>query len=141
MIIEPFKPVHVHLLKAQGVQGAQLREVSLVPLSYDSVPPGPALTARQGDRILICGGIVKQTPTRGECWALLSPEAGRHMLELTRAVKRFIEMHPWRRLEATVEEEFGAGCRWVELLGFGFESRLPQYGLDGETHLRYARIA
>jgi hypothetical protein len=140
MIVEPFKPYHVHLLKAQGVQNAQLGEVSLVPDSWDSVPAGPALTARHKDRILICGGIVKHTERRGECWALVGADAGRHMLTLTRAVKRFIDVYPWRRLEATVEERFGAGCRWVELLGFTFESALPQYGLDGETHLRYTRL-
>lgn len=142
MIVEPFQPFHVDVLRAQGVQPAQLAEVSHVPGSYASVgrPQGPAVTARDGDHILICGGIVKQTDTRGECWALLSPDAGRHMLSLTRAVKRFIEIHPWKRLEATVEEQFGAGCKWVEILGFRFEGVLPRYGLDGETHLRYVRL-
>jgi hypothetical protein len=139
MIVEPFRPYHVHLLKAQGVQGAQVREVSHVPATYASVPPGPSVTARDGDHILICGGIVKLSEHRGECWALLSPDCGRHMLWLTRAVKRFIEIYPWRRLEASVEEQFGAGCKWVEMLGFKFEGRMANYGVDGETHLRYAR--
>jgi hypothetical protein len=140
MIVEPFKPYHIDVLRAQGVQSAQLRAVSHVPDTYASVPPGPAVTVRDGDHILICGGINNYAPHRGMCWALLSPDAGKHMLWLTRAVKRFIEIHPWRRLEATVEEQFGAGCKWVELLGFEFEGRMRGFGDDGETHLRYARV-
>lgn len=140
MIVEPFKPYHVDLLRAQGVQSAQLREVSHVPATYASVPPGPAVTVFSGDYIVLCGGIAIKAPQRGDCWALLSEEAGRHMTWMHYAVKRFISMQRWRRLEATVEENFGQGCRWVELLGFKFEGRMPGYGLNGETHMRYAKV-
>lgn len=139
MIVEPFQPFHIDLLRAQGVQSAQLRAVSHVPAAYASVPMGPAVTAREGDRIVVCGGIYAYAPHRGMCWALLSADAGRHMTWLHYAVKRFITMQPWRRLEATVEETFEDGCRWVQLLGFKFEGRMPEFGDDGETHLRYAR--
>lgn len=142
MIVEPFKPFHVDLLRAQGVQSAQVREVSIVPASCALLPwpKGPAVTARDGDHILICGGIIEHSEKRGTCWALLSAEASRHMLPITKAVKRFIEIYPWRRLEASVEEQFGMGCKWVELLGFSFEGRMPLFGDDGSTHLRYARV-
>lgn len=140
MIVEPFKPFHVDLLRAQGVQSAQLREVSHVPGTYASVPPGPAMTVFSGDRIVLCGGIAVKAPGRGDCWAFLSEHAGAHMVWLHYAVKRFISMQSWRRLEATVEESFGQGCRWVELLGFKFEGRMRGYGLNGETHMRYAKV-
>jgi hypothetical protein len=39
-----------------------------------------------------------------------------------------------------MREGFGQGCRWVELLGFEFEGRMKGYGLNGETHLRYAKV-
>jgi len=139
MIVQPFKPYHIDLLRAQGVQGAQLGEVSLVLGAYENVPPGPAVTGFEGDRILICGGIAKIAPGNGICWALLAADPGKHMHALHFAVKRFISLQPWRRLEATVEEGFGAGCRWVELLGFKFEGSMPKYGPKGETHLRYGK--
>lgn len=141
MIVEPFKPYHIELLRAQGVQSAQLREVSHVPLTYESVakPLGPAVTVFDAGRALVCGGIVVQAPGRGECWALMSEDAGRHMTWLHYAVKRFISMQRWERLEASVEEGFGAGCRWLNLLGFSYEGKMLKYGLNGETHLRYAR--
>jgi hypothetical protein len=142
MIVEPFRSFHLDLLRAQGVQGAQLAEVSHVPATSGSVgqPPGPAVTVFDGDRIILCGGIVVQAPMRGECWALMAEGAGRHMHWLHFGVKRFITMQRWRRLEAGVQEGFGAGCRWVELLGFEFEGKMRGYGLNGETYLRYARL-
>jgi hypothetical protein len=141
--VRPFKPFHVDLLRAQGVQASQLAEVSHVPATYASVassPQGPAATVFDGDHVVLCGGIVIQAPARGECWALLSEDAGRHMRWLHYAAKRFLTMQHWRRLEASVEEGFGPGCRWMELLGFEFEGTMKGYGLNGETHLRYARI-
>lgn len=132
---------HIELLKAQGVQGSQAREVSYVPVSYASLPriSGSALTAWDGERIMLCGGIMPMGPRIGVLWALLSADAGTHMLWLHRATKRFIEINPPKRLEASVEKGFPQGCRWLELLGFRFEGEMSAYGLNGETHLRYAR--
>lgn len=139
MIIRPFLPYHIDLLRAQGVQGAQLNEVSIVPGGYAIVPPGIALSAFEEERILICGGIIPLAPSHGVCWALLSMRAGKHMQALHYAVRRLITLEPWRRLEATVEEGFPMGCRWLELLGFVCEGAMPKYGLNGEMHLRYGR--
>lgn len=138
--VQPFKLFHVDLLRAQGVQLAQLREISHVPATYDRVPPGPAVTAFLGGRIILCGGIAVKAPARGECWALLSEHASHHMVWLHYAVKRFISMQPWKRLEATVEDGFEQGCRWVQLLGFEFEGKMRCYGPNGETHVRYAKV-
>lgn len=139
MIIEPFQPFHVDLLRAQGVQGAQLAEVSIVPASCVIQPKGPAVTVFDGTRIVLCGGIVVQSPGRGECWALMAEGTARHMTWLHYGVKRFLSIDRWQRLEATVQEGFGQGCRWVELLGFEFEGKMKGYGLNGETYLRYGR--
>lgn len=141
MIVEPFRPLHIHLLIAQGVQPAQSRQVSHVPATYASVerPPGLAMTVKSGDRIILCGGIIPTAPKVGLLWAVLSPDAGKHMLWLHRATQRFLGIEPLRRVEATVEEGFPAGCRWLQLLGFEFEGVMKAYGDDGENHLRYAR--
>jgi hypothetical protein len=140
--VRPFKSYHIDLLRAQGVQRSQLRAVSHVPGSFDSVGlAGPAVSAFDGDYVLLSGGIIPFAPHRGVCWALMSERAACHMTWLHYAVKRFITMQRWQRLEATVEEGFTSGCRWVELLGFKFEGAMPRYGDDGETHLRYGRYS
>ena len=139
MIIRPFEAFHIDLLRAQGPQEAQLREVSLVLPGTFIRPQGPCVTAFDGDQVILCGGVIPQLKN-GVCWALLSSEAGRHMSYLHYATKRFLSAWNWQRLEATVEENFLAGCRWVELLGFKFEGKMPKYGPNGETHLRYGRV-
>jgi len=138
--IEVFKPYHVELMRAQGVQGTQLHEVSHVPDAYASLGHVRALTAREGERILMCGGVVPFLPNVGLLWALLAEDSGRHMLWLHRATQRFLEMQTTRRLEASVEKGFSQGCRWLKLMGFQREGVMRAYGLNGEDHIRYARV-
>jgi hypothetical protein len=134
----PFRLFHVELMRAQGVQGAQLAEVSLIPPEGAHLL-GPALSAFDGERILICGGIQEIYPQHGVVWGLLAQNAGRYMTAIHYGVSRFIGARAWRRLEASVEKGFAPGCRWLELLGFRFEGEMPAYGMRGETHLRYGR--
>lgn len=142
LTIETFRPYHLELIKLQGSQPSQVRTLSHVPAGCASVArlPGPALTARQGDHIVLCGGIMTVTDKMGLLWAVLSHRAGAQMLTLHRCTERFIAMHRLRRLEATVEEGFAPGCRWLALLGFQYEGKMAGYGDDGETHLRFARV-
>ena len=143
MIVEPFQPYHIDLLIAQGVQPSQKLEVSLVPGRYASLPkvPGAALTARRDDGfILLCGGIIPQEPGIGKLWALLSQDAGSHFIWLTRATRRFIDSQAYRRIEVTTEEGYPQGCRWLKLLGFKREGKVPGFGPNGETHVRFGLV-
>jgi hypothetical protein len=139
LLIEPFRAVHADLLFAGGVQESQ---VSLNPKSGVTLAslPGCALTARADGRVICCGGVVPFFPWLGVLWAILSWDAGIHMVELHRAVGRFLNAQSYRRMEASVPTSFGAGCRWLTLLGFKEEGILEAYGEAGEDHMRYARI-
>lgn len=140
MRVEVFRPFHLELMRAQGVQSAQARELSHVPPDCESVKPaGVALTAFAGDRVILCGGVIPMRPQVGTLWALVSADAGLHMLWLHRATKRVLTLQHWERIEATVEEGFPEGCRWLTLLGFKSEGPMPKYGLNGETHIRFGR--
>lgn len=139
----PFEPWHLEMMEAQGVQGAQLNEVSHVPVAYAKLlrPAGPCFSAWHGGTIVVSGGIVLSNSHIGLVWAVMAASAGDHMLALHRAAARFLSMHTGvRRLEATVEQGFEAGCRWITLLGFEFEGLMRGYGSKGETHERYARV-
>ncbi len=143
MRLEPFRAFHMDILQAQGVQAAQVGELSIVPGQYASVvgSAGPAFTLWKGSDIVACAGMVSLFPHSGMLWAVLAQDAGRSMLYLHRAVQRFLEMQTVRRLEATVLEGFEPGCRWLELLRFELEGRMRAFGPDGSTHLRYARVS
>jgi hypothetical protein len=138
--IERYHPLHIAELASQGLQSAQ--HLSHVSEACSSVPisAGPALTVRDADRIMLIGGIVLASAHRGLLWALLASDAGAHMLWLHRQTLKFLDAHPLTRLEASVEDAFPAGCRWIELLGFSYEGLMLGYGENGETHRRYARV-
>lgn len=147
MIVEPFHPSHLQTLIAQGVHPSQVKLISQAPVNH---APGLAMTARDGEHIVLCGGVIPRAshaypavgtvgPHVGILWAVLAADAGRHMLWLHRATLRFLDIEPLRRIEATVEEGFGEGCRWLELMGFESEGPLRAYGLNGETHVLYSR--
>ncbi len=139
MIVERYRLEHLRQLIDQGVQPSQ---VSQVPATFASValPPGLSMTVRDGDHIVLCGGIIPTGPKAGLLWAMLSMDAGRHMTFLHRATLRFLDLEPLRRIEATVEASFPAGCRWLTLLGFKSEGLMEAFGEDGEDHWRFARV-
>ena len=143
MKFERFQPWHLELLKAQGVQGSQAAQLEATPPGYAEFleRSGPAVTVFDDrDRIVICAGILLWGHM-GTIWALVTEGAGRHMVRLHRAARRFIDMQRLKRIEASVEEGFTAGSRWLALLGFTCEGRSPGYGPNGEAHLRFGRVA
>lgn len=100
-----------------------------------------AFTGLIDDRVIFCAGVSEYWPGRGEGWALLTEESRHHMLVITRMIKRFLEICPTRRIEASVEVNFKEGHRWAKMLGFELEaSRLRAYLPDGQDCSLYARV-
>ena len=143
MKFERFQSWHLDLLAAQGVQAAQMGQWAAAPAGYRDwlVKSGPAVTVFDDhDRIMICGGVMLWGQM-GTAWALCAEGAGRHMIRLHRAARRFLDMQRLRRIEASVEEGFTPGSRWLAMLGFSCEGRSPGYGPSGEAHLRFGRVS
>jgi hypothetical protein len=135
--------VHLEAALAGSVQPAQRRLVSHVPVTLARLLrlPGAALTALEGDHVLMTGGLMPTGDQMAVLWAVLADDAGAHMVRLDKAVRRFLAIHErYRRLEASVQQDFPEGCRWLELLGFEREGPLRAYGDDGADHWRYARV-
>lgn len=140
--VKPFRRHDLELIFAQGVQDSQARAVSQVPSAYASLArvAGVTLSVWSGQDLLLVGGLVRVSEKNGMLWSVLNKRAGPHMLAIHRALTRFLGAQPERRIEATVEEGFARGCRWLELLGFEFEGKMRCFGDFGETHLRYALV-
>lgn len=99
---------------------------------------GNCLTARdEGGTVLLCGGAAQTHAGYATLWSVLSPDAGRHMVPLTRATRRFIARLPHPRVDTIVNEGFAAGHRWVRLLGFKREAVLADYFPDGRNAVIY----
>lgn len=101
---------------------------------------GPCFTALDGDEVLACSGVVRVWPGRDMAWALISAHAGKRFVKIYRAIKRFLELHPTRRVEATVDVDFEEGHRLMKMLGFEYEGLVRAYMPDGRDMCLYARV-
>lgn len=105
---------------------------------------GPAHTAMRGDKVLACIGLAHQWDGRATAWAIMAQSiGGADYLVIHRAVKRFIKLIGYRRIDATVVENFTNAIRWAEMLGFKRETPEPMqnYGPDGRGHYLYSWVA
>ena len=139
MNVIPFEPKHVREMK---MQSHQMRLVSQMAFEYIEVLGGlgPAFSGEVDGRIIACAGIATQFAGMGTMWAILAQDSGPYFVRLHRCGKRLMESLGLRRIEATTEADFAPGCRWLEMLGFQSEGRMRSYGLNGEDHIRYARV-
>ncbi len=100
-------------------------------------------------------GVVCTTPNLGssrsgspngtaQCWTIISDEARGKGIKLTKTVKSMIDdfarSHNIGRLQATVKPEIRENIRWIELLGFRFESTLFRAGPGGSDLAMYVRF-
>lgn len=90
---------------------------------------------------VVCAGVLPYWEGRGLAWAYLGEDAGSHMAAIHKAVKRYLEVAPFDRIEAAVDVEFEAGHRWIKMLGFELEApRMAKFRADGGAASLYARI-
>lgn len=137
--IVPYRAAHYREVTRYGLS-------PLVGLTSDEIADyyahrGAAYTGMVGDKIAGCAGVVSHWPGAGEAWAILTDVGRAHPAFIHRVVKRtlseIIANSRLRRVQADVVAEFAAGRRWVEHLGFEFESLMPRYGPNGEDFVRY----
>jgi hypothetical protein len=143
MNIVAFKPEHLKALVLQPSQeyfGAEIQREGYGDYLKAS---GQAFTAMDGDKVLGCGGCIEIWDNRAQIWALVSRDAGRHMIGIHRAVAGFLLAAKWRRIEASVDVGFEAGIKWLEMLGFNNETPgtpMRAYRPDGGNSYLFARV-
>jgi ribosomal protein S18 acetylase RimI-like enzyme len=140
MIVRPWQLGDTDNLKLQPAQeymrGWSILSADLTDLSE----AGLAWTAEHDGVILGIAGLSPQWENRAIAWALVSANAGKRFVRIHAAVKRFLEVAPYRRIEATVDVGFVEGMRWMDMLNFKYEGLLKAYRPDGADMLLYARI-
>ena len=137
-----FRPEHVRALELQDAQRFFSGAASGVEYGQALAQSGSAFTALDGDRVIACSGCVEIWDNRAMAWALISKDAGRHMLGVHKAVAGFLAGAKWRRIEATVDVGFEAGMRWMAMLGFELETPAPMraYHPNGGDCYLFARV-
>jgi hypothetical protein len=89
-----------------------------------------------------CAVLSEISDGRAAIWAILSVDAGPHMLRALRVSRRMFEQSNFRRIEAVVLTGFAAGDRWMRILGFQLETPhgMAAFGPNGEAYSLYARV-
>ena len=139
-MIVAFQPDHLQRLLLQPSQA--IMQPTLADPSYGPslAAAGPAYSAVDGDAVFACAGLIPQWNGRALAWALIAAEAGRHMVGIHKAVRRALDVHPFRRVETAVVSDFVQGHRWATLLGFEREGRMRAYTPEGQDCDLYARV-
>jgi hypothetical protein len=140
MIVVPFEAGH---LKQLGIQQSQEVFKSMMLKDEYGISlekGGPAFSAFVDGEIIAALGVIPQWENRAMAWGLIGGNARRHFVPLTKAIMRFLEVTPHRRVETSVDSDFAEGHRWARLLGFENEGRMRAYTPDGRDCNLYARV-
>lgn len=139
MIVAPFERSHLENMVVQTQQ--QGLEHLLTDDIYATLANNPSYSALDGDEVVACAGTIEVAPGRALAWAYISQNAGTRMVRVTKSVKRFLDMAPYRRIEMDVDCDFVQAHRWARLLGFKLEClRRVKFTPDGRDCALYARV-
>lgn len=139
-MIVAFQPEHLQRLLLQPSQAIMQPMLSDPSYGPSLAEAGPAYSAVHGDAVFACAGLIPQWNGRAVAWALIASEAGQHLVGIHKAVRRALDLHPFRRVETAVRTDFDAGHRWARMLGFDREATMRGYAPDGYDYDLYARV-
>lgn len=133
--------------KAEHLEQIALQEAQQYLLSHVEPDMGAHLEGHQSftgiadGKVVACAGVLPYWEDRGLAWAYLSEDAGAHFVAIHKAVKRYLDVAPFKRIEAAVDVNFEAGHRWIKQLGFELEAPVMKaFRPDGGDASLYARV-
>jgi RimJ/RimL family protein N-acetyltransferase len=140
MNIVPYKAEHLLAIKPQ--KGQENFFSSMITEEYArALEAQYAFTALVDGEPVFVGGLYEMWENRALVWSFISRDAGKHFTAIHRAVKNFLDMQPYRRLEAECDCGFEPGHRWLRMLGFKCEAeRMKKFRVDGGDSALYARV-
>jgi hypothetical protein len=140
MIVVPFKAEH---LLGMQLQRSQSGSKPFITEEYARMLEGQfAFTALDDDgEVVAVGGLAELWEQRALAWSFIDSRAGKHFVALHKLVRDFLDMAPYRRIEAETSCGFGPGHRWLKMLGFQMEAeRMRAFQVDGGDSALYARV-
>lgn len=139
MEIRTFQPQDLEALSLQNAQIGLHDLVRSEGYGRALAMAGPAYTATSAGEIIACIGTIPQWENYSRAWALLSGDAGRCMVSLTRGISRWLRFHNTGRVDTAVDCTFEAAIRWAEMLGFQREGVMRKYK-DGNDFYLYSQV-
>lgn len=140
LAIEPFRIEHLDLLVEQPATAYLRPYVAREQLK--DLEAEQSFSGFWDGRMVVASGVRECWQDRGEAWAFLAGDMGRAaLLAVHRAVKRYLDVCPFRRVEAVVDCDYRNAHQWVKMLGFRLEAeRLRAYRPDGGDCALYALV-
>ena len=103
-----------------------------------------AYTLEHEGKIIGSAGFISPWPGVANGWGFFSELIYKYPLTLHKTMKRMIPIieakHGIVRLQADCLKGFDKAVKWLERLGFEQEGEMRNYGPNGETMIRFARI-
>ena len=139
MIVVPFEPGHLKLLRPQASQVSIDHAVSDEQAQY--LASCLSFTGLVDGKPMACSGVVPFWGSRGVAWAILDADSGPHFTAIHKAVYSFLEVSDFKRVEAYVDLDFKPAHRWMRMLGFAVELPIARgilpSGKDGAIYSRF----
>lgn len=115
LVVRPMEPADLPFIRLQPAQRALARDMT--PATGDAMRRvGLAFTVLEHGRPIMAAGLILSMGPPAIGWAVLSVDAGRHLLALGRRVRVILDGAG--TVETGVDPRFAAGQRWARLLGF-----------------------
>lgn len=131
-----FKPEHAINMRLQKAQ-----QIVMTPEYASSLATGPAVSGILDGEVLVCIGKQKVWDDRFIIWGLLSENACKHMVAITRIARRLLLLQKGTgRHEVIVRSNFRQAHRWAELAGFRWhhhEEKFLPGGKDADIYVRH----
>lgn len=138
--LRPCEPGHIKFIHPQD-NAREDYHVMCTPEYAGIITDNFSISAWDGTKCIAAAGIVPIYQGRAAAWALISKEAGPHMVQLTRAIRRGLALDPTPRIETVVNADFINGHRWARMVGMECECPLMRkHGVHGQDEALYVRI-
>lgn len=139
--VKTFKSEHLLAMKFQDNQHHLAAYITEESAKTIEMAPGNAYTICDDDEILAIAGVMDIGEGRGYAWSYLARDVGTRMVQVTRVVRRYLKIAPFRRIEMAVDCGFAEAHRWAKMLGFTLEAeRMRSYAVDGRDCALYAMV-
>lgn len=146
MYVVPFHTDHLYdLMKNAEEFGTNYDQAKFIDFTTKTQNYWTAYTGYQDDQVIGVGGLVEIYPHLAEAWIVLLRNQEYSPLAYTRKIikmwNKILSDHPrFERIQATVNEDFEQGIRFLDYLGFENEGLMKKFGPDKSNFYRYAYI-
>ena len=139
MKLIPYKKEHLETIMFNELVTKEFNPKELIAASAEKAIAYTGIT--DADEVVFICGVTKLWSKVYEVWFLISDlfeKNARQSFKLVLKLKATIAHISYKRIQADINESIPKNIRFIEHLGYTFEGRMPKFGINGETYLRYA---